>query len=181
MGASPFSHATFCFLDQGGGMNIVLHNAQQFMKLLDYRRDEGAFYWRVSVGRVSAGTRAGNYSGAHVSVQVMGRRYFVHRLVWLFEHGEWPAQEIDHINGDPHDNRVENLRDMPRRVNQQNRRVAQRNNKLGVLGVHEHKGRFRAFIKVDGKTKVVGQFDTLREANDAYLNAKRLIHEGCTL
>lgn len=162
-------------------MKATLLNAQELMNFLDYRRDEGAFYWKVSTGRVSAGKRAGNYSGSHVSVQVMGRRYYIHRLVWLFEKGEWPTQEIDHINGDPHDNRIENLRDVTRAVNQQNRRASQRNNKLGALGVHEHKGKFRVFIKVNGKTKNVGQFKTLSEANDAYICAKRLIHEGCTL
>lgn len=162
-------------------MNIVLHNAQDFERFLDYRREEGAFYWKVSAGRVPAGQKAGNYSGTHVSVQIMGRRYFVHRLVWLFERGAWPCYEIDHINGDPRDNRIGNLRDVPRQVNQQNRRSAQANNKLGVLGVCEHKGRFRAYISINGKTTSIGQFATLREAEDAYLNTKRHIHAGCTL
>jgi len=108
------------------------------------------------------------------------RRYRAHRLAWLWVHGEWPKGEIDHINGERDDNRLENLRDVPMVMNQQNRRRALKRNQTGMLGVSPTKGRFKAGIYA-GRDIHLGVFDTPEEAHEAYLRAKRELHEGCTL
>ena len=97
-------------------------------------------------------------------------------------HGEWPADEVDHINGDSTDNRLCNLRSVSREVNQENIRRAKRNSKTGLLGVmHTRGGKYRSAIRVRGVFHHLGHFDTAEQAHAAYVEAKRRLHEGCTL
>jgi len=94
--------------------------------------------------------------------------------------GEWPS-EIDHINGDKSDNSYRNLREVSRGENMQNKRKAHRNNKTGFLGVAREAGKYRARIRVCGKNRSLGMYDTPQQAHQAYLAAKRELHEGCTI
>ena len=107
--------------------------------------------------------------------------YYIHRIAWLYVYGCWPNNHIDHINGNPDDNSIENLRDVSRKVNLQNMRKATKSSKTGILGVSESAGRFRASIRIDGKAKYLGSFDDAKTAHAAYIDAKRKYHEGCTL
>lgn len=124
-------------------------------------------YWRVGIGTISNG----------------GATYFAHRLVWLYVHGTWPEGQIDHVNGNRLDNRIANLRDATHSVNQQNMKRAQVNNKTGLLGVSAVKGgtRFLAQIRVGRKNTYIGLFRDPKVAHEAYLKAKRALHEGNTL
>lgn len=88
---------------------------------------------------------------------------------------------IDHINGDPSDNRVENLRLADKRLNAENQRRARADNAIGVLGVMAHGNKFRAQIRTGGRTIYLGLFLTSDEAYAAYVEAKRRLHEGCSL
>lgn len=110
-----------------------------------------------------------------------GKRYTHHRVVWLMATGQWPAGDIDHINGNPADNRLANLRDVTRSVNQQNRLCAQANSIGGVLGVRARGRRFTAQVTVDGRAVHLGTFDTENQAREAHLTAKRKLHPGCVL
>lgn len=115
-------------------------------------------------------------------VSLFSQRYLAHRLAWFYTHGVWPKQHIDHINGDKGDNRIENLREVDDRLNLENLRSPKATNLLGVLGVHViPNGRIRARIQVRGKSVHLGLFDTLEDAQQAYLIAKRKLHEGCTI
>jgi hypothetical protein len=114
-------------------------------------------------------------------IDVAKKQYFAHRLVWAFYHGVWPRFEIDHINGEKQDNRIENLRDVSRQTNKQNIRKANRNNN-GLLGTHLYaNGRWKASINIDGVNTHLGYFDTTEIAHEAYLAAKRKHHAGSTL
>jgi hypothetical protein len=97
--------------------------------------------------------------------------------------GSWPTNDIDHLNGIPSDNRFCNLRDVPRRVNNENHRKAKRTNKTGLLGVDFRPSinKWAAQIQVNGAKIYLGVFDTPESAHDAYLSAKRQYHEGNTL
>jgi len=88
-----------------------------------------------------------------------------HRVIWLMVYGEWPQKEIDHINGDPSDNRIENLREVDRALNMQNRRMHS-NNSSGVCGVTFRKADnlWCASIKVHGEKRVQKAFKTKDEA-----------------
>ena len=69
------------------------------------------------------GSVAGNTTNKknYVIIKLLGRKYYAHRLAWLFYYGEWPQNEIDHINNNKLDNRIINLRDVTHWENQQNR------------------------------------------------------------
>lgn len=100
--------------------------------------------------------------------RVHGVRYKAHRMAWLLVHGHWPTDCIDHINGDRSDNRIANLRDVPKAVNARNakRRV---NCTSGATGVHWNRARqkWRAIIHYDKRCIHLGLFDTIEEAVSA--------------
>src|SRR6185369_5842834 len=100
-------------------------------------------------------------------------------------HGEWPKHDIDHINGDIIDNRIANLRDVPRLLNMQNQRRAQAKNATGFLGVTQDKkrGTYHPKIRIPGEKnpRHLGTFRTAEAAHEAYLEAKRKLHAGCTI
>jgi hypothetical protein len=148
------------------------------MKEVTYDPATGIF-WRD-------GKRADCGSGkkhGHRRVQHQGRRVLAHRLAWFLTHGSWPTLDIDHINGDPADNRIVNLREVTRQVNIQNQRKAQRNARANLLGVHWNAGnkKWRACITTGGKRTHLGLFETAEAAHEAYVQAKRKQHAGCTL
>lgn len=100
------------------------------------------------------------------------KAYLAHRLAWLYVHGTFPANDIDHINGVRHDNRIENLRDVPRVVNAHNRNRANKNNSHGRLGVYKVRHRWVAQLGAKGARRYLGIFDSAVEAEAAYLAAK---------
>ena len=103
-----------------------------------------------------------------LGMQVAGKLYGLHRLAWLWAYGKWPENEIDHINGDPTDNRLVNLRDVSRTLNQRNQRKA-KNNTSGVIGVcwHSRIGRRQARIGVGGKRLHLGYHASIAAAAKA--------------
>lgn len=91
-----------------------------------------------------------------------------HRVAWLLHYGRWPTHHLDHINGDPGDNRIINLREATNTQNLWNRPVF-RNNKLGVKGVVKTKhGTYRAQCWHNGKFVLNRVFKTIEEASAAY-------------
>jgi len=130
------------------------------------------------IGQVVGNTNAAGYRRIGIGRTLYG----AHRLAFLYMTGAWPTGEVDHINGDPSDNRFANLRDVPKALNQQNLQRAKRQNSSGYLGVHVRKeGGFRARIWDGRRLRFLGTFDTAEEAHEAYVAAKRRLHEGCTL
>lgn len=114
-------------------------------------------------------------SHGYLKVTIDKRSYKAHRVVWAHVHGEWPAAEIDHINGDRADNRLVNLRLAVHSENGQNRRKAS-NNRSGITGVSRKGKRWRAQIGAAGKKVHLGVFDSPEEAAAAYADAKRELH-----
>lgn len=159
--------------------------AGRLRELLHYDPATGVFTWLVHRQRHRAGTVAGSpHSAGYIEIGVCGRSYLAHRLAWLYVHGEWPARDVDHRNGIKTDNRIDNLRDVTKVVNLQNRRGAAAGNVSGLLGVSKSAakcGRWFARLQVNGRQKSLGSFDSPEAAHAAYLTAKRQLHEGCTL
>jgi HNH endonuclease/AP2 domain len=94
-----------------------------------------------------------------------GARHQAHRVVWAYHYGEWPEFEIDHINGNRADNRIENLRAVNAAANMQNKKVY-RNNKSGVSGVFRRptSGRWQVSIAANGKRIGLGTYECFEEA-----------------
>lgn len=99
--------------------------------------------------------------------QVQHRRKFIlaHRLIWFIVTGDWPVNKIDHINGDPSDNRWINLRQATHSQNMMNARL-RRDNTSGHKGVHylSKKKVFQPFIQINGRTLHAKACSTLSEA-----------------
>lgn len=105
---------------------------------------------------------------------LLGRKQLAHRVAWAVYHGEWPEGDIDHVNGDPSDNRISNLRDVLHSVNQKNqkRRV---DSQSGVTGVNwdADRQKWAARIKVGYREFHLGRFDSLAQAREARRAAER--------
>ncbi len=150
------------------------------LEFLQYDPDTGAFHWKKGQrGGLVAGRFCASRGG--VAITLAQRHHQAHRLAWLYVHGDWPNGVIDHINGDPTDNRLANLRDVSIAANSQNQRKAMNTSTTGVLGVEPRDGRFGARVQVGNERHYLGRFDTAEEAHAAYVQAKRRLHEGNTL
>lgn len=149
-----------------------------------YCPDEGRFTRLLAVGKTKVGDVANfvRHDG-YIQIQISGKKYVAHRLAYLYMAGEWPKNQIDHIDWIRDNNRWANLRDATNSINQQNQRGPKSNNKSGYLGVswHTSAGKWRATIKLNGKSICLGIFDDKHEAYERYLLKKRELHEGCTI
>ena len=161
---------------------------ERLKAVLDYDSTNGLFNWRVSNnGRIRVGQRAGSLKPplGYVQIKVDRVLYAAHRLAWLWVHGTFPENHIDHIDGDHANNRLANLRDVPVGINAQNLRRARSNNEstklLGVSRRNKTRGGFQARIRFEGKEKRLGTFPTAEQAYAAYVAAKRELHPGCTI
>ncbi len=100
----------------------------------------------------------------YILVSVLAQNLMAHRIVWALHYGIPPAEQIDHINGNPADNRISNLRVVSNVENCRNQR-APRNNTSGHVGVHFRKkdARWYAYISARGRISL-GDFQTFEEA-----------------
>ena len=152
--------------------------------LLEYKADEGVFLWKISPSyRVSAGMVAGHlHASGYVHLQIANRQIAAHRVAWALIHGEWPKNQIDHIDGNKSNNRIVNLRDIGAKENTQNQRRCKSSNlSSGLLGVSRNRDKWQAQIKTGGVRVHIGTYDTPQLAHLAYLEAKRLAHPSCTI
>lgn len=162
--------------------------AARLRELLDYDPETGAFTRLLTTSsRARAGSQAGclDKLKGYLRFNIGGRLYYAHRLAWLYVYGEMPQLHIDHINGNRADNRIVNLRDVPPKLNAQNRQRANMGSLSKILGVSENAGQKRttwsAHISIDGRRVRLGTFRVQQEAVDAFIAAKREFHPGSTL
>ena len=172
-----------CF-NGANGMSKHDLTAERLRELFSYDPETGFFTLlkRRMGSRQKVGHIQDQLHKGYVCATIDGHQYRCHRLAWLYIHGVWPNQSIDHINGIKTDNRILNLRDVSHSVNMQNIKTVNATSTTGVLGAQkDYKGRFKSLIQVDGKKRYLGYFKTAEEANQAYLKAKREHHPGCTI
>ena len=140
---------------------------------LTYDPETGYFQWiGTRRGRPSKNNFAGNIKpDGYVQIEVLGKRYYAHRLAWYFVHGVWPNGDIDHKNHNKSDNRILNLRDVSHKVNTINRKTCQKNNTHGSIGLTYNKQRQKWYATFCGKH--LGSFEKGEDALKAYLKAKK--------
>ena len=154
-------------------------------ELLTYNPDTGKLFWKerpvkyfknpnytkswnakwAGKEALTAITRRKSGHIARLDGCVLNKSYYTHRIAWLIYYGEWPKNQIDHINQDPTDNRIENLRDVPQTDNVKNQSLHS-NNKSGYTGVYFYKkqNKYAADVRINGVTKWLGYYDTVEEA-----------------
>lgn len=164
--------------------------AARLRERLIYDPETGVFTWRPR-GNPQWDARfanqiAGSFDpGGYVRLIFDYEKCWAHRLAWLYVNGEWPLGDIDHIDGNPRNNRISNLRDVPRSTNMENRRRANSKGNGLPLGVYFDKRRetrpFVARLTKGYRAVHLGSFASADEAHSAYLQAKRQMHVGCTI
>lgn len=146
--------------------------ASELRELLDYDPSSGVFTWRRSMrGPARQGDKAGRPKpNGYLSIKVMQRDYYAHRLAFMWMMGAWPTAEVDHVNGDRCDNRWANLREATTSQNRGNTRRLDRNSS-GLKGVSLHKktGLWRARLA----TKTLRYCRTKEEAHAVYVAAAK--------
>jgi hypothetical protein len=134
---------------------------ERLKELLSYDQDAGLFTWLVARSRTKKGATAGCMNAVgYLMIGMDNTVYYAHRLAWLYVHGEFPARQIDHINGVRTHNSIANLRSVTHAENGKNKKLPSTNTS-GVVGVvwRKNKGKWVANIKVDGKKIHLGSFE----------------------
>lgn len=138
---------------------------EQVKSLFDYK--DGDLYWK-NTKKLSALINQDGYKRSYIN----GKTYYNHRIIWLFHYGFLPKQ-LDHIDGNPSNNHIENLREVTNSQNQQNKNIGS-NNKSGIKNVHWSNSmkKWCVQITVDKKIKTVGFYECLNEAGLAAKEAR---------
>ncbi len=159
-------------------------NQEYLRSILDYDSETGVFTWRhrpiveLAWNRKWANKTAGGVNGdGYIQIKIDGKKFKAHRLVWLHVYGEWPAEQLDHINGQRTDNRLCNLRAASHVQNTYNR-GPQSDNTSGYKGVSWKKKsrKWQAVITVNRCQKHLGYFESVEDAHAVYAEAARELH-----
>lgn len=152
----------------------------ELIAVLKYDSDTGIFTWNKDIGkRIKKGSIAGCInSQGYVQITIAKKAYLAHRLAWFYSFKEWPEEQIDHINRNRHDNRLDNLRDVTQSINIHN---ADTSSKLAVSGYKNVRkraeNRYQAIVEVYGKYVSIGFFSSgdaasiaAKEFKEKYIN-----------
>lgn len=160
--------------------------------LLRYDADSGKLFWNTRPRSLfvsdkahkvwntqNAGKQAFTASSAagYKVGRIFGKGYLAHRIIWCMVYGDFVKDTIDHINQDPSDNRLENLREATKSENRANSR-SRLSSKLRLKGVYwsEKDKKYVAEIIVSGKKTRLGYFRSADEAAHEYNKAAIHFH-----
>lgn len=145
-------------------------NQTDLKSLLEYHSD-GYFVWKKGHPGYSAGSRVGGkHPSGYYQAHVRGKRWQMHRLVFLYHHGYLP-EIIDHINGDKEDNRIENLRPVTKAQNSWNMKGWVGNKNVDWI---QSRKRWRVMVMKESKNHFGGYF---KNEEDAIEKAKEMRNE----
>lgn len=148
-------------------------DATTVRQVFDYDPDTGVLTWRRHARRETVGKVAGWLeANGRIKVSFRGKNYQAHRIIWLWVHGRWPVNEMDHINRNPADNRIINLREATHSQNGANKVFKSATGFKGVT-VEKRTGKFRASIWKNNNSIGLGTFSTAEAAAAAYLKAAK--------
>ena len=151
---------------------LPLPSQERLQELFDYNPETGELRWKVSL---SNRVRVGNVAGCidtcgHRQIRIDGVVYMAHRLIWKLINGEDPGPELDHVNGRPGENHIDNIRKTTPSQNNANQ-GRRANNSSGFKGVWKTLYGYRAGIQHHGIQKTLGTCPTAELAHAAYKEA----------
>ncbi|WP_161489491.1 HNH endonuclease [Sulfitobacter sp. EhC04] len=160
-------------------------------QLLRYEPETGKLFWKPRPAWMFPDDRASKSwnsrfsksealtakANGGLSGHIFGKVYLTHRVSWAIHYGEWPLSVVDHVNGNPEDNRISNLRLASHAENMRNRKK-NANNASGLKGVHWCRTYLRWFasICVNKKRINLGSYPTKEAAHEAYCEAAERLH-----
>ena len=139
---------------------------EQLKTLVKYDSNTGIFTWNKSRKGAKSGDKVGTISAnGYCQACLNYKKYYLHRLAWLYEYGEMPISEIDHINRIKTDNRICNLRLATRSENLANTKINSRNiSGHKNVSLHKPTGLWRVVINKNTKILVNKYFKTIDKA-----------------
>lgn len=156
---------------------------QEFLKsILEYDQETGEFFWiKPKRSWVAAGVKAGSIEAkGYVVININRGLYKAHRLAWLYVYGEWPKNQLDHIDRNKQNNKISNLREATNSQNQQNtpkyKTKALVRSKYKGVSLHNKTKKWQAEIQIEKKRFYLGLFSCEEDAAMAYLEAKKNRH-----
>jgi len=147
---------------------------EQLIQQLEYIPELGRFKRLQRRSNQVVGTIAGadDCTKGYRKIMVLGKMYKEHHLVWFYLKKSWPLLQIDHIDGNKANNKIENLREVNQTQNMYNKHKAHANNASGFLGVCKVKDKYYPRLKVGNKLLHLGTFSSGEEAHKRYLEEK---------
>jgi hypothetical protein len=158
-------------------MASILPIPAEIFKYFAYDPETGIMRWKINNGR---GNPKGKLIGhknkkGYIEARFKGKNYLCHRIAWAIGHNTLDVPAIlDHINGNPSDNRLCNLRAATNQQNNFNRKS--RRNGLKGVSFKKSRNKWESQIKINEKSKYLGLFDTEIEAHEAYCKAARELY-----
>lgn len=148
-------------------------------ELIRYEPETGKFFWKERPRHyfdtearcrfwnrrfANKETMTADRNSGYKQGTILNGNYKAHQIAWFYSHGNW-AEGIDHINGIPSDNRLENLREARQEVNNKNQRLSP-HNKTGIPGVYwdNNRDKWAAKLSLNNRSKALGRFDDFFEA-----------------
>jgi hypothetical protein len=151
---------------------------ERLKELLHYDPETGVFVWTARRSGVRVDSIAGcvyspSGTNEYRAIKVEGSQYQAHRLAWLYIYGNFPEDQIDHIDGDGLNNRISNLRDVTHQENGRNQKKPSTNTS-GIIGVswNAQENKWVAHIKINRKYKRLGGFLNKNDAKAARKKAE---------
>lgn len=141
-------------------------------RLLEYDPETGVLTWKINISNRKIGDvagysytlkRQGESYKRYIKIGIKDKKYLAHRIIWLYVNGSFPENEIDHIDGDGTNNKIENLREVEHKENSKNRRKPS-NNISGMVGIAYVYNKWRVTIRVNGKRIHLGYFKDIQDA-----------------
>lgn len=143
-----------------------------------FHYEDGSLFRKKQIGEeIFIGKIVGRRSHAYRAVSVAGKEYMEHRIIFLFHHGYLPP-EVDHIDGNKSNNRIENLRAASHSDNLKNQKLKSSNTSgQKNVGWAKREQRWRVRLTVDGKDKHIGYFKDRELADLVAIEACNLHHK----
>lgn len=151
---------------------LALPTQARLQELFDYDPETGVFHWRNARGPRAAGAVAGNIrKDGYVRICINWNDFLAHRLAWIYMHGlTIGGAEVDHIDGNPSNNAIANLRLATSSEQRQNSRPRSSSNSP-LKGSFRVGTRWKSQIMIGGRNIYLGTFDTPEQAHAAYCAA----------